>query len=328
MKNLTRLFVALLFCAVLVKADKLTIDNGSVLTGEITAIADGKVTIKTDFAGLLQISADRIQALESDSQFCYADLQDEKHLDTTLSADKLADVKVAWLSGSEDPTLPKGRTWSGESTLDLDGKTGNSEKCRIALGVRATMQGPDDKLLLYANYAKAHENGTTNEDEILGGADYEYLIAGSNNSVYGKFEAEKDKIAMIDLRTQYSAGYGYYFIKRPDMSLRLRLGLNYQKKEYTHSDDTDEAFGAEAGLHFEKDIDAWGKLVTDLTYAPAWNDFDNYRIYHETSLDIPMLTNLPMTLRLGVSNEYNNIVPPLAEHLDTTYFVKLVYRWK
>jgi len=33
-------------------------------------------------------------------------------------------------------------------------------------------------------------------------------------------------------------------------------------------------------------------------------------------------------LRLGISNEYNNLVASHAERLDTTYFAKLVYKWK
>ncbi len=328
MKKHFAIILAALLCAVMVRADKLTLDNGSVITGEITSIADGKITLKTDFAGELKIDAARVASLESDTHFSYADQQDDKHLDVTLTAANLPSVKTAWLAGAEDPTLPKGRTWSGEFSVDLDGKTGNTEKCRLGAGAKATMQGPDDKLLLYLNYTKAKENGVYNEDEILGGVDYEYLIARSKNSVYAKFEAEKDKIAAIELRTQYSFGYGYYFINEPGINLRARIGLNYQKKKYTHTGDTDESFGAEAGLHFEKDIDAWGKLVTDLTYAPAWDDFNDYRIYHETSLDIPMLAKLPLTLRLGVSNEYNNIVPVGTKRLDTIYFLKLVYRWK
>jgi len=318
-------------CAILLTislyADKITLNDGSILNGEIQGIADGKVTIKTAFAGELAIPVASIASLDSAKQFGVATADGQKALNASLNDKQLGQVKVAWPAGAPDPTLPKGRTWNGEISMDLNGKTGNSEKCRLGLGAKATMQGPDDKLLIYGVLNKAKDSGEYTEDEIIGGLDYEYRIAQSKNAIYAKFEAEKDKIAELKLRTQYSAGYGFYFIDEKDMSLRLRIGGNYERKKYEDGD-VQESTGVELGLHFEKDIDAWGKWTTDVTYAPDLRNFNHYRIFHETALDIPMLVKVPLTLRLGVSNEYNNPVPEETDHLDTTYFVKLVYRWK
>jgi len=58
------------------------------------------------------------------------------------------------------------------------------------------------------------------------------------------------------------------------------------------------------------------------------NDTSDYRIYHESALDIPLLMSKPLSLRLGIANEYNNLVAQGAQRMDTTYFAKLVYKWK
>ena len=67
--------------------------------------------------------------------------------------------------------------------------------------------------------------------------------------------------------------------------------------------------------------------VSDLTYTPAFDDWHDYRIVHESALDIPIIFDIPLSLRLGVRNEYNSRTPVNLKRLDTTYFAKIVYRW-
>ena len=89
-----------------------------------------------------------------------------------------------------------------------------------------------------------------------------------------------------------------------------------------------DSMGAEAALHFEQKIDEWGKWVTDLTYQPSTERLDDYRILHESSLDIPILFGRPMSLRLGISNEYNSKSNVGLDGMETNYFAKLVYKFK
>ncbi|NMA42682.1 MAG: DUF481 domain-containing protein [Oligosphaeraceae bacterium] len=341
-KKLLPIFCLLLTVSVL-KADKLWLLDGSVLVGEIGLLLDGKVSLKSASAGELKIEQSQILKIETEGSFNGL-LQNEQRISGRLlpgddgqlliaggsGSFALQDLKALWGEGAADPTLPeppKGRVWSGEAYVDVSGKTGNTEKFTGGAGLKTTLVGPEDRLLLYLNGSYARENSNTNEKAYRGGFDYEHSIAQSLNSWFVRGEIEKDKYSGLEWRKQLVAGYGYFFFKEETTELRLRIGASIQRKEYEDGE-ADNAYGLDVNLHYERQIDEWGTLISDLTYTPGLNNYDDYRIYHESALDIPLLFSKPLSLRLGISNEYNNLVSDDAKRMDTTYFAKLVYKWK
>ena len=328
--------VAAVVSAGWLSADQITLTDQSVIRGTVKSIQGGKAVVKTDFAGDLTISQDKILKITTDSAVTVVrkDKPAEK-VNGTITAPAgtqqinavalpMADIAYLWAAGMPDPTLPKppeGRKWSGEASLDIVGKTGNTEKFNGGAGVKATLAGPADKLLLYANATYDRENGVTNTKKYIAGADYEQKIAGTKNSWYARVEFEQQTTSGLRLREEAAVGYGYYFIDEERTQLRARVGLTAKSRKFVDGSHND-SMGAEAGLHYEQKIDEWGTWVTDLTYPPARENF------HESSLDIPMLMKKPLSLRLGISNEYNSRVADGLERLETNYFVKLVYSWK
>ena len=342
MKHLA-LALAVMFCASLAQADKIWLTDGSVLVGQVQQVYEGKATILTDFAGAITVDQAKITNIETALPL-HGVLNSNERMSGKVTPGEAGQVKVEglaapialnnvkalWMTGMPDPTIPPpppGRVWSGEAYVDIAGKTGNTEKFTGGAGVKGIMTGPEDRLMLYANGVYARENSVTNEKEYRVGADYERMIANTNNSWFAKVEFEKDDFSGFKLRTNAVAGYGYFFFKEPDTQLRFRIGASYTRKEYD-SGDSDSAYGLDLNLHYERLIDEWGKLVSDLTYTPAFNNVDDYRLYHESALDIPLLMSKPISLRLGIANEYNNLVAEGAERLDPMYFAKLVYKWK
>ncbi|MFA6724218.1 MAG: DUF481 domain-containing protein [Lentisphaeria bacterium] len=342
LKRLLLTFSLLLAVSVL-RADKVWLLDGSVLVGELGQLLDGKVSLKSTSAGELQLDQSQILRIETEGSF-HALTQDEQRVSGRLlpGADgqllvsgqsgsfALQNLKALWGENQVDPTLPEppqGRTWSGEAFVDMAGKTGNTEKFSGGAGLKTTLSGPEDRLLLYLNGGYARENSNTNEKAYRGGFDYEHSIAQTLNSWFVRGEIEKDKYSGLEWRKQLVAGYGYFFFKEETTELRLLIGASILRKEYEDGD-SDNSYGLDLNLHYERQIDEWGTLVSDLTYTPGLNDYDDYRLYHESALDIPLLFSKPLSLRLGISNEYNNWVSEGAKHMDTTYFAKLVYKWK
>ena len=334
--------VAAVVSAGWLSADQITLTDQSVIRGTVKSIQGGKAVVKTDFAGELTISQDKILKITTDSAVTV--VRKEKpaeKVNGTITAPAgtqqinavalpMADIAYLWAAGMPDPTLPKppeGRKWSGEASLDIVGKTGNSEKFNGGAGVKATLAGPVDKLLLYASANYERENSVTSKKKYLAGADYEHKIAETKNSWYARVEFEQQTTSGLRLREEAGVGYGYYFIDDARTQLRARVGLTAKSRKFVDGSHND-SMGAEAALHFEQKIDEWGKWVTDLTYQPTLENFHDYRILHESSLEIPMLMKKPLSLRLGVSNEYNSRVAEGLERLETNYFVKLVYAWK
>jgi hypothetical protein len=80
------------------------------------------------------------------------------------------------------------------------------------------------------------------------------------------------------------------------------------------------------GLLFSNDL-KWAVIDTSLTLVPTLKDLSDYIVKHETTFNV-LRNGGPVSLKIGMSNEYRSIPQPNKEKLDTTYFVRLSYEWK
>ena len=83
--------------------------------------------------------------------------------------------------------------------------------------------------------------------------------------------------------------------------------------------------GLDFGLNHEWEFSD-SKLVNRLSYVPAFEDFGNYTITHESFYELP-LANPQWKLRMGLSNDFNSQPGVGVESMDTTYFTRLVLSW-
>ncbi|MGN0866593.1 MAG: YdiY family protein [Oligosphaeraceae bacterium] len=328
-------------------ADRIVLNDGSVLNGTLKSIANGTLVLATDFAGDLKIPAQRVVKLDTVGAVEIA-TQDGQRVQGRLNTHEpapaageatgdapaaapmalaLGNVKYLWTAGMEDPTLPPARKWDGEFSLDISGKTGNSEKFNGGAGALATLAGPVDKLKLHANASYGREDHNTNTKKYLAGADYEHKLLDCPTTWYVSGELEQQPTSGLRLRQEVGAGFGYYLLQQENSSLRLRAGLSAKARKYTDGSHND-TMGAQLGLRYERNIQEWGKLVTELTLQPSLENFHDYRALHESSLDIPLVFQYPLSLRLGISNEYNSRVSKGSERMETNYFAKMVFKWK
>ncbi len=322
-------------------ADEIKLVDGSLINGTVQQVFEGKVKIKTSFAGELVIDQKNVASIKTDADVNIATAEGKK---TGKLGDDvaLASVTAVWPEGAADPTLPKppeGRKWKYEATVDITGKKGNTDKYDMGAGFKATMEGPDDKLVLYINGKRAREKNmntgkyTTTEKQVVGGADFERRIAESRHSWYARAEYKYDPINDLDPSLTGAAGYGLYAVDKEDFKVRLRVGVSYVYRDYVSDKPCDDNVGLDASYHHELKLkkllglENIGDLITDVTYTPAFKDWDDYRLLHETSLSMPLGGSKVWALRLGVSNDYYSRVGAGKKHCDTTYFAKLVLTW-
>ena len=324
------------------RADTVELDNGSKITGTIVSITAENVQIETDFAGTLTLERARVTSFSSSSPVfvslqsgskLYGTVQATAETTTVETQDGTMNVKpdsllAVWPMDGKDPLAPAPpavRKWSYAGSFDLVGKTGNTERISLGGGIKATLAGPEDKLVFYGRGARAKDSGVKTVEEIIGGMDFERLFPGGKHSWYTRVELENDTIEQIDLRTMAGLGYGYYFLNQPEHVLRGRVGLIYRHEDYKYQESKSSP-GLDFGLHHDIKLRDWGRLVTDATYTPSFEEFQDYRFYHESALELP-LGATAWKLRLGVANEYNSKAPEDVEKLDTTYFTRLVLNW-
>jgi putative salt-induced outer membrane protein YdiY len=163
-----------------------------------------------------------------------------------------------------------------------------------------------------------------NEDEIIGGADYERNFS-KRQLWYARTEAERDTIEGVDLRATGATGYGYYFIRNDTKTLRGRLGVQYRHEQYT-SGREEEALSPEFGLRYETPLSTWAKLTSEITYAPAFDAPSDYRVDHTSAVDIPLTATKRLSLRFEITNSYNSTAEEGIDKMDTVYLARLVLK--
>ncbi len=335
--------LAAITLAVVARADVVETKDGARLTGKITKIDGTTVTLVTEYAGSLAIKQSQVTGLQTDHPV-FLRLKDGtilsgvlapaeaggvrvKNMDGTVASPAAARITGIWAADETDPAIVAlQRKWSYEATVDVTGKSGNTEQLGTAFAFRALQTGPHDKLKLYTAYNRQKTDNAVAVDQFKAGIDYSDNYSG-RHSWYVRDEGGYDHVKDITVYNTSAAGLGYDFIQRPLHLLTGRAGLAYRYENYKNPDTEDiHAAALDFGVHHEFTFNR-SKLVNNLSYTPSINDFSDFHFEHESYYEIPLL-DPKWKLRLGISNDYNSKPGTGVDRLDTTYFTRLVLEWE
>jgi hypothetical protein len=320
-------------------ADTVEIKNGARIVGKITRIDAGSVVVDTDFAGKVTIKQSQVASIATDAPIAIR-LASGTRFDGRVTSGSDGSIQIAgsdgtitttvdkvaatWTAGAVDPAVD--RHWTYEASVDVAGKTGNSEQVGSAAEVRAVLKTTQDTLQFYSSYNRQIADGKKAADQFKAGVDYSNNFAG-RYSWYMRDEGGFDRVKDIDLYNIAAAGLGFDIIKEPKRTLTGRAGLSFRYEGYRSPAAQDvKSAGLDIGLNSDLDFGT-SKLVSRIAYVPTFEDFGNYRFSHESYYQIP-LANPNWKLRIGVSNEYNSQPPRGFDKLDTAYFTRLVLNWQ
>ncbi len=332
--------------AVTALADRFELADGSVVHGQLLSAEDGKFKVETAFAGAISIAQEKIRTFTTDEAVHVGLSAGSAVLGRVESAPSgiavvaadgrmsaaTGNVAAVWRTGEDSPEVRQlkeaeqktRRKWAYEASFALTGRTGVSEKFGANLGFKATLASSYDRLIFTLAAERAEDNGVDTADRQFGGADYSAFF--SDKSVwYVRSSLEKDRIKNLDLRSTTAFGLGRKLIKRDRQDLEARLGLSYLYETYADNTKFDSPGADVAFLHSLQFAQA--KMTNSLTYTPAFKDFGNYRVRHESALEMPLTASL-WKLKVGVANDYLSLPPAATEKLDTTYFTSLILNWQ
>ncbi len=328
-----------LVLAVSARADRIELNDGSVINGKLVSAEGGKFKVETAFAGTIEIAQTAVKSFSTDEAVNVGLAGGSVALGRVAATG--AGIKVAsangevsaptggvaavWRQGADSPEVKKlARKWAYEASVAIAGRTGASEKFGAAFGFKATLASAQDKLIFAAAAERAEDNGVKTADRQFGSADYSSFFS-PNNGWYVRTSLEKDKIKALDLRSSSGFGFTRRLIKKQQQDLEFRAGLGYLYE--TYSDNTKfSSLGLDIGFLHTYTFGS-AKMTNALTYTPAFKDFGNYRLHHESALELPLTAAL-WKLKLGVANDYQSIPPAGVERLDTTYFTSLILSWQ
>ena len=335
--------VAAAFGVSQLSADVVETKSGARIIGKVSKIDGGSVVVSTDYAGSITIKQSEVTSITTDAPVAVR-LASGTRIDGKVSAGATAGavqvtgadgtisttvekVAASWSAGGKDPQLAAlDRGWAYEANVDVAGKSGNKSQLATSAGLRATLAGIQDKLVFYTAYDRQVSDGTKSADQFKAGSDYQSNFSGKT-SWYVRDEGGFDRIKDIQFYNVAAVGFGYDFIKEPKQTLTGRAGLSFRTENYKSPFTSDiNSAGLDFGLAHSVQFDH-ASLVNRLSIVPSFDDFANYRLTHESFLELP-LANPSWKLRLGVNNDYNSKPGRGVDKLDTGYFTRLVLNWK
>jgi len=329
-------------------ADRIELADGSIVNGKLLSADGGKFKVETAFAGTIEIAQDKIKSFATDEAVNVGLVAGSTILgkveasasgiqvvaaDGQMSA-ATGNVAAVWRPGADSPAVREAkavaakarRSWAYEASAAITGRTGGSEKFAGAVGVKATLESAEDKLIFAGAINRAQENGNETANDWKAGVDYSSFFAGKT-VWYVRTDLSKDKIKAIDLRSNSAVGLGRKLAKNDKQDLEVRLGLGYTYETYTTGAADFESAGLDVAVLNSQTL-GWAKMNNAVTWTPSFEDFANYRLVHETSFDLPIGPGTFWKLRMGVNNDYQSQPVGGIEKLDTTYFTALILNWK
>lgn len=295
-----------------VQADTIVLKNGDHLTGTIEH-SDGKqLTLKTDYAGEITLQVSAIKQVVSEAPVVVT-TKDNKTVSGKLTMED-ANLDVA-TSNAGTVTVPLGEVtmvrsepeqaayedslhpgftanWNGAASIGLSLARGNSNTTNLSIGFNGARTTLNDKLLTYATSIYASNNtpgtGGVTADDIRGGARYDHNLS-SLVFAFGSADYEYNELQDLNLRSIYSAGFGYHAIKQPNMTFDLLLGGNYTRESYSPNASTAAVqrniAGVTAGEDFMRKLGKSTTVNEQFYFYPDLSNTGQYRFAFDLALD-------------------------------------------
>jgi hypothetical protein len=312
--------------------DRIVLRNGSVLFGTVTDVADGKISIETDFAGV--VSIDQAQVVDmrvySDHALQLANgrvldaVQIEVREGDLILPDEAVELGDLERIDPEPWELGDGYEWTGTASFGLVIEQGNTDTEEADYRVNTRLNGLDDRYTLRALGEIDRVNGIKNAENWSVTGKYDRFLSDDNYwGVATRFE--RDQFADLNLRAYLGPYLGRGFTWREDTRIELELGLSYVREHFILRDDGDYA-----GMVWT--INATGEWFGD-RFEPyfyqngVWNLQQTSNVVVDTTAGVafPLIGNIVGSAELLV--EYDAGTAFDVASVDQTYQFRLGYTW-
>jgi putative salt-induced outer membrane protein YdiY len=258
-RKITFLAAMYLLCSGLgarILADEVRLKNGDRITGTIIKADDKTLAIKTDYADIINISADVVAEINSEQTLWFA-LDDGKTV-----AGKVATKEGKYqieTGGAALVSIEPGKVqairsrpeqeeyerllrpswldlWDTDLNLGYSLTTGNIRATTLTFDTLMDRRTKRDRTTLYAAYIKSSNKSDgvteTTANAIRGGARYEINLT-DRWVAFGFSDFEYNEIQLLDLRAVPGGGIGYYFIRNDRTQFQVFGGGAYNREKYS-----------------------------------------------------------------------------------------------
>ena len=281
---LFEVWIVIIAVSAVATAGQVYLINGDRLTGTITLMTDGKLTIETELTGSIQVSLDNIQTIDSSDPL-------EIHTnDGTVTIQPVGKAEDGYInvSGNQipladiaavNPPKPKAPRWKGDLSAGITYTSGNTKNESYAFSGKVYKKTEKNMTTFKADTARKKEKSSSSgqkevtEDWSKLSAKYDHFLSDVTY-LYGESRYEKDKIADLDQRIILGGGVGRKWIVSEKTNFTTEAGLAEVREKY--EDGSDSSMSAQAGYYFDHVFNDTFSFMHDLTYYPSTEDVSDY----------------------------------------------------
>jgi len=314
--------------------DEILLKNGSRLIGEVVDARDGKVTIKTDFAGELRVALDQIVSVNTEDPMVVL-LEDESVVEGKSLAIQEEEVVLAG-TGQPYPLaqlsvvnpqpweLGEGYRWKGVVSAALVRERGNTDTDEWDYKLNSVWRSTQDRYTLNAVGELDETDGTKTADNWQVTGKYDYFLADPNYVGLLGF-VQKDKFQDLDLRYLIGPYFGRQFYDKPVFSFSGEFGFSYVVEEFNVAEDDEYAasnwtmnassnyLGGDSSLYFDQ--------------LGVWNLEDTSDVIVNTTFGLSFPLFMHFEAAAEVLFEYDSGSVDNVDDLDQTYRFRVGYKW-
>ena len=329
-----RIAVSLVFLAMMSVAfadDEVKLKNGDRLTGKVTGLAGGKLTIETPHAGPVKVDWAQVVSLKTDAPIKLK-LATGEWLEGKVAPGGEGKVKVesAGAAAPVEVEFPKVASineppaaWHGKLTAAGKATDGNTHNRSFLIAGTATRETEMDLLMARAIFRYGETSGVLTERNAYGIGKYAYKLT----PVWYAYVSEEllgDTFKDLNLNTITSAGFGHVVLKEPWIDLAFEAGIAYITNDFDVANDESHVGGRAAA--FLRVALPWGfELKDNFTIYPNFEDSQDFQIRNEATLGTALGSG--WDLLGGVITEYDRTPSLGLKRRDDTFFVGLGFTY-
>ena len=291
-RALAVIVIGLVWFAAPLAADEIYLVNGDRISGKITTMGDGKLTIESDLAGKVTIDMNNVATFKSNEPI-EIQLKDgtgfKKQIekaeagkfavqgDQTLKSQDFSVGSVVTIN----PPPKEEPKWHGDISGAIVSTHGNTKTLSESFSAAAHRRSEIDRTQLGFDYyyakQKNKDTGETEkiQDQWKARGKYDYFFT---KKLYGFLDTryERDAIAELQRRVLIGVGAGYQWVESEPFNFSTDAGVATRYESYYNDTDSSSQMTAQLGYHLDKKLNKTLTFINDLTYYPAFEKFSDY----------------------------------------------------
>ncbi len=323
------------------REDRIRLNNGDLLSGDVTALQSGVLTLKAYLDSVVKLPWSRVVSIETaepyrlvlkDGSIFFGRLRSavppavpeavegsglstsssEVTIETSSAFYRCALSRIKIIESLDDyrrrlaeereaRTERLRKYWSGTVGIGVESSSGNTDKNSMSLKLDLYRKTTVDKLYLGLYGAYGKTNGVEDKNEARG--ELRLDVYTSRKAFYFVLgKLEYDKVQDLDLRSTVGCGLGSKIVDTDRSSFDVGGGVTFVREEFSSRKDSD--LTALITMNHSRKISDNLKLSNKLMYYLDPSDTSDFRVDFTSSITNKLTKGL--SLSLDILDKYDN----------------------